>query len=72
MWAYVNEYVRCQRTEFSCAQRRQRMVPFYCFCFCNFFFLFYFIILLFVIIVEASVITEKQSSFSGKIIDGDG
>lgn len=35
-------------------------------------FLFYFVILLSVIIAEASEITEKQSGFSGKIIDGDG
>lgn len=32
----------------------------------------FFIILLSVIIAETSVITEEQSSFSGKIIGGDG
>lgn len=58
--------------ECSGVKSGQRTLSFYCLVFEITFPSFYLTILLSVIIAEASEITERQSSFPGKIADGDG
>lgn len=64
-----SEYIGCQRTQFSCVKRGQRVHLFIALVFEISFSSF--ITSLSMIIAEVSGITKKQSSSSGKITDGD-